>query len=212
MCSNLYFIEHLFLITISVYLQREPIFFFIMRLNLKAVLLLLTVAVVIITCAVYMRCAEFTFPHDLVKRWDRKLYAVGGNTDLLNNNLGDGGGGDGDGSDLTPLQDIECLINQEYTIRCKRDEEDHEVYVPFSFIRNYFDISGSMSNPASPQAIEGSNDVLPLPASKFLWMHSTAKINLPKGKYDPRGLFMYFENYNVEVRIQIYFICLLCMH
>ncbi|XP_023296487.2 D-glucuronyl C5-epimerase B isoform X1 [Lucilia cuprina] len=188
------------------YSKREPIFFFIMRLNLKAVLLLLTVAVVVITCAVYMRCAEFTFPHDLVKRWDRKLYAVGGNSDLLNNNLGEGGGGgglvDGDVSDLTPLQDIECLINQEYTIRCKRDEEDHEIYVPFSFIRNYFDISGSMSNPSSPQAIEGNNEVQ-APAAKFMWMHSTAKINLPKGKYDPRGLFMYFENYNVEVRDRV---------
>lgn len=176
-----------------------------MRLNLKAVLLLLTVAVVVITCAVYMRCAEFTFPHDLVKRWDRKLYAVGGNTDLLNNNLGEGiGGAEVDGSDLTSLQDIECLINQEYTIRCKRDEEDHEVYVPFSFIRNYFDISGSMSNPASPQAIEGNSEAQTV-VPKFIWMHSTAKINLPKGKYDPRGLFMYFENYNVEVSVKCCF-------
>lgn len=146
-----------------------------------------------------MRCAEFSFPHDLVKRWDRKLYAVGGSSDLFNNNLGEGGRGEADGSDLTPLQDIECLINQEYTIRCKRDEDDHEVYVPFSFLRNYFDISGSMSSPASPQAVESNNNEVQLPVPRFMWMHSTAKINLPKGKYDPRGLFMYFENYNVEV-------------
>ncbi|XP_061396807.1 D-glucuronyl C5-epimerase B [Musca vetustissima] len=186
-----------------------------MRLNLKAVLLLLTVAVVVITCAVYMRCAEFTFPRDLVRHWDPKLYAVGSSLDLLNNNIDDGDGGAGSSDNSVPLQDIKCLINQEYTINCKRDEEAHEIYVPFSFLRTYFDISGSMSNPSSPQTLEVMNNEIGggvvgaagggggVAEPQFLWMHSTAKINLPKAKYDPRGLFMYFENYNVEARDRV---------
>ncbi|XP_073845187.1 D-glucuronyl C5-epimerase [Musca autumnalis] len=195
------------------YPKREPIFILIiMRLNLKAVLLLLTVAVVVITCAVYMRCAEFTFPRDLVRHWDPKLYAVGGGLDLLNNNIDGGGGGvddgGGGGSDNSvPLQDIKCLINQEYTINCKRDEEAHEIFVPFSFLRTYFDISGSISNPSSPQTLDVMNNEIGggggVAEPQFLWMHSTAKINLPKAKYDPRGLFMYFENYNVEARDRV---------
>uniref|UniRef100_A0A1A9VX68 heparosan-N-sulfate-glucuronate 5-epimerase n=1 Tax=Glossina austeni TaxID=7395 RepID=A0A1A9VX68_GLOAU len=186
--------------------KREPFVFVIMRLNLKAVLLFLTVIVMVITCAVYMRCVEFTFPQDLVKRWDRRLYAVG-NADLLHDQLDGSDDGRGsiaasDGVNLQELQDIECIINQEYTVHCKRDGDNHEVYVPFSFLRHYFDISGTMSSPASPlTTIDGNSDSHA--QSKFLWMHSTAKINIPKGKYDSRGVFMYFENYNVEIRDRV---------
>uniref|UniRef100_A0A1A9UWJ1 Uncharacterized protein n=1 Tax=Glossina austeni TaxID=7395 RepID=A0A1A9UWJ1_GLOAU len=173
-----------------------------MRLNLKAILLFLTVIVMIITCVVYMRCVEFTFPQDLVKRWDRRLYAVG-NADLLHDQL-DGsdnvrsGIAAKDGFKLQELQDIDYIINQEYTVHCKRDGDNHEVYVPFSFLRHYFNISGTMSSPASPlPTIDGNSDSQA--QNKFLWMHTTAKINIPKGKYDVRGVFMYFENYNVEI-------------
>uniref|UniRef100_A0A1A9VNW4 Uncharacterized protein n=1 Tax=Glossina austeni TaxID=7395 RepID=A0A1A9VNW4_GLOAU len=159
----------------------------------------------VITCAVYMRCVEFAFPLDLVKRWDRRLYAVD-NADLLHDQLD--GSDDGrasiaasDDVNLQEVQDIECIINQEYTVHCKRDGDNHEVYVPFSFLCHYFDISRTMSSPASPlTTINGNSDSQA--QSKFLWMHSTAKINIPKGKYDSRGVFMYFENYNVEIRDQ----------
>lgn len=33
----------------------------------------------------------------------------------------------------------------------------------------------------------------------FEWAHSHGKINKPRGAYNPRGIFMYFDNYNVEV-------------
>ncbi|EDV38131.1 uncharacterized protein Dana_GF13803 [Drosophila ananassae] len=154
---------------------REPLVFFIMRLNLKAVLLLLTAAVVVITLGVYMRCAAFSFSPDLMRPLDRssKLSTSGGHV----------------GEDVV-LQDIECVINQEYSVHCKREENANEVYVPFSFLRNYFDVSGAVSTSGSEVA-------------KFNWMHSTSKVNLPKGKYDARGVFMYFENYNVEVRDRV---------
>jgi len=38
---------------------------------------------------------------------------------------------------------------------------------------------------------------------RFEWLHSYSKIVNPKGKYDPRGVFMTFENYNVEVRDRV---------
>lgn len=38
---------------------------------------------------------------------------------------------------------------------------------------------------------------------RFEWLHSYSKIVNPKGKYDPRGVFMTFENYNVEVRERV---------
>lgn len=164
--------------------QREPLVFFIMRLNLKAVLVLLSVAVMVITLGIYMRCAAFSFSPDLVRQLGRRSQS----TETFSNS--------GAGQDqLTPLQDIECSINQEYSIHCKRDENANEVYVPFSFLRQYFDVSGAVT---TSNANGNGNE-----AAKFNWMHSNAKVNLPKGKYDPRGVFMYFENYNVEVRDRV---------
>ncbi|XP_034102399.1 D-glucuronyl C5-epimerase B [Drosophila albomicans] len=163
-------------------LKREPLVFFIMRLNLKAVLMLLIVAVMVITLGIYMRCAAFSFSPDFVRQLSRRQ-----TIDALTSSAA--GGQQEQTSPSVPLQDIECAINQEYSIHCKRDENANEVYVPFSFLRQYFDISGAVST---------NNEVV-----KFNWMHSNAKVNLPKGKYDPRGVFMYFENYNVEVRDRV---------
>lgn len=65
-------------------------------------------------------------------------------------------------------------------------QDGDEVYVPFSFLRDYFEVFGSLSTIGNGPA-------------RFEWSHSNAKINYPKGTYDPKGIFMYFENYNVEV-------------
>lgn len=207
-----------------------------------------------------MRCADhFTFAHHLVGRWDRRLYAVqsgsevhlGSNVDNdPNNNIIDSdepvetNGGIDYGSNS--LQDIDCIINQEYSIHCKHDSSTHEVYVPFSFLRHYFDVIGSLTSSASDGAlpvpfhgpvmsssissashilssvplhfasstarvIDQMNTISHQPevtpavshtnSLKFLWMHSSGKINPPKANYDARGVFMYFENYNVEVRL-----------
>lgn len=83
---------------------------------------------------------------------------------------------------------IDCVINQEYSVSCV--QKGDEVYVPFSFLRDYFEIFGSLSSMDNGPA-------------HFEWSHSNAKINYPKGSYDPRGIFMYFENYNVEVRDRV---------
>lgn len=90
-------------------------------------------------------------------------------------------------SDDSPqtIAGVDCVINQEYSVSCIQDGD--EVYVPFSFIRDYFEVYGSLSTVGKGPP-------------KFEWSHSNAKINYPKGTYDPKGIFMYFENYNVEVR------------
>lgn len=84
-------------------------------------------------------------------------------------------------------QEIDCHINGDYSIGCRK--EGDEVYIPFSFIHKYFEIYGKL---ATYDGLE-----------RFEWLHSYSKIVNPKGKYDPRGVFMTFENYNVEVRDRV---------
>lgn len=36
------------------------------------------------------------------------------------------------------IEEIDCLINQEYTVSCRR--EGDEIYVPFSFLHDYFEV------------------------------------------------------------------------
>ncbi|KAG6462166.1 hypothetical protein O3G_MSEX013097 [Manduca sexta] len=86
-------------------------------------------------------------------------------------------------------EDIECVINGEYSVACRRDRDRDEVFVPFSLVHKYFEIYGKIT---STDGIE-----------KFEWSHSYGKIYHPKKKYDPRGTFTTFENYNVEVRDRV---------
>ncbi|XP_044002373.1 D-glucuronyl C5-epimerase B isoform X2 [Aphidius gifuensis] len=84
-------------------------------------------------------------------------------------------------------QDIDCNINGGYLISCRK--EGDEVYIPFSFIHKYFEIYGKL---ATYDGVE-----------RFEWLHSYSKILSPKSKYDSRGVFMTFENYNVEIRERV---------
>ncbi|XP_024891361.1 D-glucuronyl C5-epimerase B isoform X1 [Temnothorax curvispinosus] len=84
-------------------------------------------------------------------------------------------------------QEIDCHINGDYSVGCRK--EGDEVYIPFSFIHKYFEIYGKL---ATYDGLE-----------RFEWLHSYSKFVNPKGKYDPRGVFMTFENYNVEVRDRV---------
>lgn len=38
---------------------------------------------------------------------------------------------------------------------------------------------------------------------RFEWSHSYSKVYYPKTRYEPRGVFLYFENYNVELRERV---------
>ncbi|CAO1325006.1 unnamed protein product [Diamesa tonsa] len=130
-----------------------------MRLNLKYVLSSLILMVLVITLTL-SRCGN------LVRTFPKKFYS--------NNQY-----------ELT--EDIDCVVNQEYSIGCRK--EGDEVYIPFTFIKKYFEVYGSLSTIDS--------------ITHFDWNHSYGKVNLPKTIYDPKGIFMYFENYQVEVRDRV---------
>ena len=51
---------------------------------------------------------------------------------------------DSDDLQQSSLDDIDCLINGEYTVSCRRDSSD-EIYMPFSFIAKYFEVSHNPS-------------------------------------------------------------------
>ncbi|XP_013409953.1 D-glucuronyl C5-epimerase B-like [Lingula anatina] len=83
---------------------------------------------------------------------------------------------------------IQCHINEDYNIPCRK--EDKEVYVPFSFVQNYFEITGSV------QQQEDGGEVLN-------WLHSYSEIKQLREKYSTKGVFMHFDHYNVEVRDRV---------
>ncbi|XP_071946209.1 D-glucuronyl C5-epimerase B-like isoform X1 [Antedon mediterranea] len=87
-------------------------------------------------------------------------------------------------------KDIECLINDDITIQGRR--EGDEVYLPFSFIQKYFDITGKIAE------YDGFE--------RFEWQHSYARVYQEK-PYDPNGVFMSFSHYNVEQRDRVKMVC-----
>lgn len=140
-----------------------------MRLNIKVALICLCVGVLIVTFSLWTICGE----SNLYNEWNRRM---GGAVTSENKEL-----------DLQGGEEIDCDINGEYMIGCRK--EGDEVYVPFSFLHKYFEVYGKLT----------TYDGL----ERFEWSHSYSKIYYPKGKYDPKGVFMYFENYNVEVRDRV---------
>lgn len=91
------------------------------------------------------------------------------------------------GNEVLGAKEIDCVINGDYTIGCLK--EGDEIFMPFSFLHKYFEIYGKL---VSYDGLE-----------RFEWSHSYGRIYHPKGKYDPRGIFMHFENYNVEIRDRV---------
>lgn len=85
------------------------------------------------------------------------------------------------------VKEIPCNINSEYNISCRKDSD--EVYLPFSFIKKYFDVYGKV--------VEKDGVEL------FNWSHSYANIYVPKKKYDPRNVFTHFQSYKVEERERV---------
>ncbi|XP_013182323.1 PREDICTED: D-glucuronyl C5-epimerase [Papilio xuthus] len=139
----------------------------LVRINMRTALAALCLAVLLII-VFWSRCGEFSH---------RPIASVLSNG-LLERGAGTGGVGG---------QEIECVINGEYSVACHRDRD--QVYLPFSFIHKYFEVYGKIT---STDGVD-----------KFEWSHSYSKVYHPKKKYDPRGTFATFENYNVEVRERV---------
>ncbi|XP_043190302.1 D-glucuronyl C5-epimerase B-like isoform X3 [Amphibalanus amphitrite] len=91
---------------------------------------------------------------------------------------------DTEGNDLT---DLRCDINEEYSIDCKKSGK--EVYIPFKFIKKYFEVYGQLSEQHGQPV--------------FHWSHSYGQLFPPEEPYRPDGQFMYFATYNVEKRDRV---------
>ncbi|WAR14505.1 GLCE-like protein [Mya arenaria] len=85
------------------------------------------------------------------------------------------------------MHEITCEINHEYSVQCRREE--NEVYMPFSFIKKYFEVYGEI------QVSEGDE--------KFEFSHSYSEVHVPPEVIRPDGIFMSFEHYNVEIRKRV---------
>lgn len=158
------------------------------RMNLK-VLVILLCAAVLVTLSLWTRCGEV-----MLASRSRRISGQAAEWDTGNKKVAngqDGRGGEaverGGTSDLQGYEEIDCHINGEYSIGCRK--EGGEIYLPFSFLHKYFEVYGKLAT------YDGYE--------RFEWSHSYSKVYYPKGKYDPRGVFMYFENYNVEVRDRV---------
>nr|CAD7196457.1 unnamed protein product [Timema douglasi] len=148
---------------------------------LKASLMVICISGFLTVFYVWTRCGEVgSARHRHMPEWDTKKIP----------NIQDSYVGDPierGANDLQGYEEIDCHINGEFTVGCRK--EGGEVYLPFSFLHKYFEVYGKLAT------YDGYE--------RFEWSHSYSKVYYPKGKYDPRGVFMYFENYNVEVRERV---------
>ncbi|XP_028921863.1 D-glucuronyl C5-epimerase [Ornithorhynchus anatinus] len=97
------------------------------------------------------------------------------------------GGPDGRRGPGLRYEEIDCLINEDQTIRGRR--EGPEVYLPFSWVEKYFDVYGRIAQ------YDGYE--------RFEFSHSYSKVYAQRAPYHPDGVFMSFEGYNVEVRDRV---------
>lgn len=142
-----------------------------MRMNLKFLILFLCITLVFVTFSVWIRCGGEITPFPKAYKGETIISKAQGLA--LTENSG--------------LEEIDCHINGEYTVSCRREAD--EVYIPFSFIHKYFEVYGKLAKYDDTE--------------RFEWSHSYSKVYYPKGKYDPKGVFLYFENYNVELRERV---------
>ena len=91
-----------------------------------------------------------------------------------------------------PYEEIDCLINDDYSIKGRR--EGNETFLPFSFLEKYFEIDGRISR----QPDERHQD-------RFDWAHSTARVYNQR-PYQSNGTFMTFDHYHVEQRASVKYI------
>ncbi|XP_022668662.1 D-glucuronyl C5-epimerase-like isoform X2 [Varroa destructor] len=117
-------------------------------------------------------------------------YGSAGALSSLGSNTGVGGGSGslGAGVLIGSPRELVCDINGLQKIPCLRDRS--EVYLPFSFLRKYFEVYGKLSQEPSGTPV-------------FHWQHSYSKYSVPSQKYRANGPYLWFGNYNVAVRDRV---------
>lgn len=89
-----------------------------------------------------------------------------------------------------PYETIDVIVNGgEKKIEGRIDIDNNEPYVPFSFVKNYFEIYGGVQKIEKSQVLE--------------WRHSYSEIHEIKHDYDPTGPFLWFQGYHVEGRQRV---------
>lgn len=96
------------------------------------------------------------------------------------------GGGLGLGQPLK-YKEMECMINDDYTVGCRK--EGNEVFLPFSFIKTYFEVFGRVDTTEKHERLE--------------FQHTNSKVHPPRQNYSPSSVFMSFEFYHVEERERV---------
>ncbi len=90
-----------------------------------------------------------------------------------------------------PYEEIDCIVNDEYTITARRQGND--TFIPFSFLEKHFEIDGKLTKDKRQRD------------EKLEWHHSTAKVYNQR-PYKSNGTFMTFEHYHVEQRTKVKYI------
>ncbi|XP_050438274.1 D-glucuronyl C5-epimerase [Adelges cooleyi] len=137
-----------------------------MRLNIRALFLIVITLVLISVLSLWSNCSEQNL--DIFSKQADAKYEAQVTRDV---------------------KPIDCLINGDNNkINCLLSSDT--VYVPFSFLKNYFEIYGKLVDNFDHQ-------------KEFHWSHSYSKIYHQSGKYDSRGVFTNFQNYKVEERDRV---------
>ncbi|CAB3402916.1 unnamed protein product [Caenorhabditis bovis] len=87
--------------------------------------------------------------------------------------------------EIPDIQTIKCSADNGKPMSCWKNDED--VFLPFSYIRKRFDMSGKLSKDAT----------------LFEIFTSYSKMRVPDEKYNPLGVFGHFATYNVERRERV---------
>ncbi|KAK3603498.1 hypothetical protein CHS0354_030340 [Potamilus streckersoni] len=153
-----------------------------MRVNLRTVFLLLAPCTIIMCFALFTGCAR----KENVRRSGGVPVAAEDNDTTLRF-LNRGVQAFVQDVKVNQYREIECLINTEYTVQCRRDDDD--VYMPFSFVQKYFEVYGSIEKVHGYERLEFS--------------YSYSKVSPPINMYSPDGKFMSFEHFNVEMRSRV---------
>lgn len=89
-----------------------------------------------------------------------------------------------------PYESIDVIVNGgDKKIQGRMDTDTNEVYIPFTFVKNYFEIYGDVKKVDKHKVLE--------------WRHCYSEIHESKDTYDPKGPFLWFKGYHVEGRQRV---------
>lgn len=85
---------------------------------------------------------------------------------------------------------IDCSINGDRVVSCLRRKDSDNIFMPWEFVKNYFEVYGKIGH------YDGYD--------RFEFSHTYSEVYYEPGKqYRFDGVFMTFETYNVEVRDRV---------